>query len=94
MIQEVEEFRPELNFRGLRHANVLEQREVPIRVSRTLGDVAARRTELLHRGVRVLGDSLECIGVKPFAGSFRTGVGVLSGNHVRPVGEKPGDFRR
>jgi len=92
MIQQIEELSPELKFLRLRHADVLEQREVPIRVSRTLGDVATGRAELLHRRIGVLGYSLEGIWVEPCAGGFRSVVGI--GDHVRPIGEKPGDFRR
>src|ERR1700758_3859922 len=47
MVQQIKELRPELELFSLRHCNVLECRKVPIRVTGTLGDVAACRAELL-----------------------------------------------
>ena len=50
MIQDVEELRAKLKFLGLCNADVLEQREIPVRIARALRDVASGRSELLHRG--------------------------------------------
>src|SRR5216684_3007493 len=57
VIQDVEELRAELEFLGLPNRDVFERREVPIRISRPLRDVAAGRAKLLHWRVGVGSDS-------------------------------------
>ncbi len=81
MVQEIEELRPELEFLGFRHANILEGREVPIHVTRPFGDVAAFRAELLDRRVRVGRDALERVGIEPRIGSLWS---AISGSGPEP----------
>ena len=59
VVEDVEEFRPELKLLGLRHANVLKGGEVPICVPRSLRDVAASGSELLNRRVWILNKPLK-----------------------------------
>src|SRR5436305_11798168 len=93
VVQEIEELRAKLKLLSLRDTDVLEGGEVPIEVSGPLRYVAASRSELLHRRVRVGGDALERVRVEPGIGSFWSIVRILSWNQAWPVCGESADFR-
>src|SRR5450755_3810692 len=86
MVQEVEQLAAELQFFIFGDTNVLESREVPVCVSRSLKNVAAFIAELLHWRVYILRNSLESGGIEPFLRRARSGVRVA--DEVRPVAGK------
>ena len=93
MVEDVEQLAAELELFGLRQANVLERREVPVHVSRALNDVATFVAELLNRRAnRVLDNRLKRAHVEPLRCGARTGIRIT--DYVGPVAGKSGNFRR
>src|SRR5450631_2552871 len=91
VVEDIEQLTAELEFFGLRQSNILQRREVPVRVSRALDYVAAFVAELLHGRERVLDNSLKRIHVEPFRRCTRTGIRIA--NNVGAVAGKPRNFR-
>ena len=81
MVEDVEEFRAELDALGFLDRNVLENREVPLLVRRTCDDVASFVAEL--SGLRDGIETLEGAGVEPFLWRARAGVGIS--DEIGPV---------
>src|ERR1700730_11367109 len=94
MVQQVEKLCAELKLLALYHADILEHREVPIRIARALRNVSACSSKLLYRRVRVLNNLLKSAAVQPCSRGTRSRVGILPGDEVRPVGEESTDFWR
>src|SRR6476660_6528873 len=92
VVEKIEELGSELKLLALSHRDVLECREVPISVTRSLGDVASGVAELLHGRVRVRSNALEGIRIEPGAGGARTAVWILPGNKIRAVRRKAGNL--
>src|SRR5581483_10020791 len=92
MVQDVEELGAELKLFRFRNLDVLERREVPVRVTRPLNNIPARVAELLHRGVGVEHYLLERAGVKPLLHAVRSGIGIA--DDVGPIGGESSNLGR
>src|ERR1700689_5559601 len=92
MVQQIEQFTPELKFFRFRQPNVLEDRGVPVHVSRTLDYVPAFVSEYLEppEGIRL--QLLKGANVEPFLRRARTGAWVA--DQIGAVRGKSGDLRR
>src|SRR6267154_1610101 len=65
VIQDVEEFCPELKLVRLHDVNILEHRKIPIGISGPFSYVAASCAELLYGRIRVLRDRLKRTSIEP-----------------------------
>ena len=92
VVQHIEQLPTELKLFRFRQSNVLESREIPVHVSRTLDCVSAFVPKLLHRRIRVLNDWLKGALVEPLRRGMRPGIGIA--NNIRPVAGKSGNLRR
>src|ERR1700675_5186463 len=92
MVQHIKQLATELNLFRFCQPNVLECREVPVHVSRTLDCVAAFVPELLDRRIRILGNALEGIYVEPLGCRMRPGIRIP--NNIGTVAGKSRNLRR